>query len=254
MPQYTRYEPSFEQARRINLDFVRIFSGRFGYLGGAMGDPNTQLIIDHPAAGIVLDPASEIDKVKLREAQDSFSRLDVPISIEQPFVGDVHAPWEVDAVDPWLYGDKWYPYDSNVAVAGGAPGVDLVLRVYLRPPPQLFTKRPSSSQPSKQVPVPVAETVLARAAIGGRRHVRVSVKLFGPVGPAAAANFRVTGSPGSQVGPLSIFEVLLSPTVNVVAPNAYTFHVDNPDMCWLFLRGVTTAGAPTFRYHIEAQD
>jgi hypothetical protein len=256
------FEPSFEQARRMNLDSVRLIAGTWG---SALGI-STVRVPEQPLAGITVDPASTVDRVGLiieTPVQSGFPEViptGVRVGVEEPYIGNIYAPWSINAAPESKFSSAGIlPDNSDTPI--GFPNIFLpvlILRLYLRPPQQVFTRRPAFYDSLKiDPPLSPDEAILRGWPIGGRRHVRVSIKLAG----TGAVNFRLTGSPGGGVFPgddpsLPIYEAPISPTVNVVSPHSFTFAVDNPNLYWLFLRaaaGLHSEGV-TVRVNVEALD
>lgn len=262
----THIEPSFEQARRANLNEVRLKAGVGPQPNGAVIS-----VADQPIAGIAIDASSDVDSFYL--ISRSISTL---VSVEQPLVSDILCPWEINLVSG--YGSTIIPdngsgtptaFDPPSNPSGRTPV--LLARLFLRPPPQLFSRRAPFTDvygfseiktgPKPPPPVIVGDTdeIIHAWAIPGRRHARVSVYLNDLVpGQHGGADVRLTGTPGNGYSmglPDSMYEVQVSTPQHLMSPQPFTFSVATPTLYWLFLRAIGTGPKKVIiRTDIEAWD
>jgi hypothetical protein len=241
-----KIEPSFEQARRLNLGSVRLYA--FDWGAPPPDGISSVLIEDQPISAIAIDSDSDVHEVLLSAGigpKPTSAPKVTPaataaaiVSVGQPYIGEIQTSWEIRQSEPTANPGYYIPYDKAFADRVDWPvqwaRAALRLRLFLRPPPQLFTRRPTHFGPMLNRPVSTELAVIDAYPVGGRKNVRVSVKPL-----AESVNFLITGVTYS-------LEVPLSPVQTVVAPNSFTFRIETPNVGWIFVRAAGTDDTRTF--------
>jgi hypothetical protein len=257
-----------ESAPLLGFDSITMLIDQWGNAGTG-NDPTSLATPDFGVSlsGIAIAASSMIDRCNLGVASpgNPTSIAVTKISRDQPFLGQIYAPWHIAAASESLFANTFLPQASAVAQTfGGAlpapqwtvPRLDVIL--YFRPPFAVSTKRAAFFEAAVTlgtVYTPGATETLARAwAAPGRSRIRITARIAG----AGTVSCRVTGILGpSLLAPFAsgLYEVELAPAVVATAPNSITFLLNTPSAYFVCLKATATAGAPTIpSATIEAED